>query len=148
MNPARIVLDASIAVAWCFEDEKTPDTERLLDALTSGTEALVPALWPYEVANALLAAERRKRITVAQAAHFLSRLSDLGISIDDSHPSRIFEQVISQAREWNLTVYDASYLELALREGLPLATLDGHLKSAANSAGIPIAHLGSRKHTA
>ena len=139
MSSARIVLDASVAVAWCFEDEQTPYTEWLLSALTSGTEALVPALWPFEVANALLAAERRKRITVAQASHFLSRLADLGISIDSLDPSRVFEQVISQAREWNLTVYDAAYLELALREGLPLATLDNHLKGAAHSAGIPIA---------
>ena len=139
MSPARIVLDASIAVAWCFEDEKTADSEWALDAIASGAGPLVPALWPYEVANALLAAERRKRVTGAQAAHFLSRLGNLGISIDDSHPSRTFEQVTSHAREWDLTVYDAAYLELAMREGLPLATLDAGLKSAAHRAGVRIA---------
>jgi len=135
----RIVLDASVAVAWCFEDEKTPYTEWLLDVITSGTKAFVPALWPFEVANALLAAERRKRITVAQTTHFLSRLNDLGISMDSQPSSRVFEQTISQARKWNLTVYDASYLELALREGLPLATLDSHLKRTAQSAGVSMA---------
>ena len=141
----RIVLDASIAVAWCFEDERTSYTEELLDALTLGTEALVPALWPFEVANALLAAERRKKITVAQASHFLSRLTDLGISIDSLDTPRVFEQTLSQAREWDLTVYDAAYLDLALREGLPLATLDSHLKKAAHAAGIPTARPSSPK---
>ncbi len=151
MNPKtkisadRLVLDASIAVAWCFEDEQTPYTEWLLTVLTSEMSALVPTLWPFEVANALLAAERRKRITVAQAAHFLSRLTDLGILIDSLDTSRVFEQTISQAREWNLTVYDASYLELALREGLPLATLDNSLKNAARSAGVLIARHVSQK---
>ena len=141
----RIVLDASVAVAWCFEDEQNSDAEWLLDALISGTGALVPALWPFEVANALLAAERRRRITVAQATHFLTRLADLGIAVDSLDPSRVFEQTLSQAREWNLTAYDAAYLELALREGLPLATLDHQLKAAAHSAGVPIARPVSKR---
>jgi hypothetical protein len=67
----RIVLDASVAVAWCFEDENSPFTEGVLDLLSAGTEVLTPAIWPFELANALLLAERRKRITVAQVTALL-----------------------------------------------------------------------------
>jgi predicted nucleic acid-binding protein len=138
MKGDRCVLDASIAVAWCFEDEKTSYTEHLLQALTQGMKVCVPALWPFEVANALLVAERRKRMTLAQSMYFFARLMGLGISINvqsSTFPS--MDRALSQARKWNLTVYDAAYLELALREGIPLATLDGPLKNAALSAGLP-----------
>jgi predicted nucleic acid-binding protein len=134
----RLVLDASVAVAWCFDDERTPYTERLLDQFAAGSEALVPAVWPAEVTNALLSAERSRRITLAQVRPFLDRLAGLAITIDPAQTARAFAGVLSVAREQNLTTYDAAYLELALREGLPLATLDRALRKAAKAAGVAI----------
>jgi len=132
----RIVLDASVAVAWCFEDEKTPFTEGVLDLLSAGTEVLTPAIWPFEVANALLVAERRKRITVAQVTALLRRIAGLPISVELIEARHAFEQILSVARQQNLTEYDAAYLELALRAGLPIATLDDKLKQAARLVDV------------
>jgi len=132
----RIVLDASVAVAWCFEDEKTPFTEGVLDLLSAGTEVLTPAIWPFEVANALLVAERRKRITVAQVTALLRRIAGLPISVEPIEARRVFEQIVSVARQQNLNEYDASYLELALRAGLPLASLDDKLEQAARLVDV------------
>jgi predicted nucleic acid-binding protein len=132
----RFVLDASVAVAWCFEDESTPFTEGVLDLLSAGTEVLTPAIWPFEVANALLVAERRKRLTVAQVTALLRRMAGLPISVESIEAGRVFEQILSVARQQNLTEYDAAYLELALRTGLPLATLDGKIKQAARLVDV------------
>ena len=132
----RIVLDASVAVAWFFEDEKTPFTEGVLDLLSAGTEVLTPAIWPFEVANALLVAERRKRITIAQVTALLRRIAGLPISIEPIEAGRAFEHILSVARQQNLTEYDAAYLELALRTGLPLATLDSKVKQAAKLVDV------------
>jgi predicted nucleic acid-binding protein len=136
------VLDASLAVAWCFEDETTAYTEMLFNRLTSGAEALVPPLWPYEVANGLAVAERRKRITSANVARYLDHLAKLPISIDSTDRSQIgraFDQVLSLARRYRLSVYDAVYLELAVRLGLPLASLDHGLRKSAEAAGVELA---------
>lgn len=138
----RIVIDASVAVSWCFEDESTPYTEWALDQISGGTEATVPAIWPFETANALLTAERHKRLTPAQSTVFLEQLKNLKITVDTAPLSRIFVRVFDEARRWALTVYDAAYLELALRQGLPLATLDNPLKKAAKELGIPLAYAG------
>ena len=132
----RLVLDASVAVAWCFPDESTPFTEGVLDLLGSGTEALTAAIWPFEVANALLMGERRKRISVAQVTTVLQRIFALPIAVDPIRTENAFGQILSVARQEQLTEYDAGYLELALRVGLPLATLDAGLRRAARSAGI------------
>jgi predicted nucleic acid-binding protein len=132
----RFVLDASVAVAWCFEDETTPLTERILDLLSTGAEALTPALWPLEVANALLVAERRKRISVAQVTSLLRRIAALPVSVEATESDRAFDQILSLARERHLTEYDAAYVELALRRNLPLASLDGKLLEAARDLGI------------
>ena len=134
----RIVLDASVAVAWCFEDESTGLAEGVLDLLSAGTEVLAPAIWPFEVANALLMAERRKRIKVAQASAFLQRIAGLPISIDPIQPGTAFNQILSVARQNDLTEYDAAYVELALRERLPLATLDEKLRRAATRVGVTL----------
>jgi predicted nucleic acid-binding protein len=134
----RIVLDASVAVAWCFEDEKSHFTEGILDLLSAGTEVLTPSIWPFEVANALLAAERRKRITVARVTALLRRIAGLPISVDPIESGRAFEQILSVARQQNLTEYDAAYLELALRTGFPLATLDDDLKQAARLVHVSL----------
>ncbi len=134
----RMVLDASLAVAWCFEDEGTAFTEGVLDLLSAGTEVLTPAIWPFEVANALLVAERRKRITLAQVTGFLRRIAELPISVDLIQTGTAFNQILSVARQNDLTEYDAAYVELALREALPLATLDNKLRRAASRVGITL----------
>jgi predicted nucleic acid-binding protein len=134
----RLVLDASVAVAWCFEDESSNLTEGVLDLLARGTEAVVPAVWPLELVNALLVAERRERITIAQVAALLQRIGRLPISLDPAHCGHLLSQVPSVARQQGLTAYDAAYLELALREGLPLATLDSRLQQVAGRVGIAL----------
>ncbi|HME36734.1 MAG TPA: type II toxin-antitoxin system VapC family toxin [Candidatus Sulfotelmatobacter sp.] len=137
----RLVLDASVALAWCFSDESTPYTEGVLDLLAAGVEATTPAIWPLEVANALLVAERRKRITTAQVTSVLQRIASLPISVDPIPVDRAFGQILAAARDEKLTAYDAAYLELAMREGLPLATLDDQLKQSARSAGVALVRI-------
>lgn len=103
------VLDCSLTVAWFFEDVMNRYAQAVEDSLAAAA-AVVPGLWPLEVANALLVGERR---------------------------SRAWQHSLHLARSHRLSVYDAAYLELALRQGLPLATLDDRLAAAATSAGVP-----------
>jgi predicted nucleic acid-binding protein len=133
-----LVLDASVPLAWCFEDESAALPERVLDILEAGTEMLTPSIWPLEVANALLTAERRKRVTNAQATVFLQRISKLPILVEPVSPGRAFEHILQVARQYELTEYDAAYVELALRQALPLATLDAKLRRAARTAGLTL----------
>jgi predicted nucleic acid-binding protein len=132
----QFVLDASVTVAWCFDDESTPLTEGILDLLSAGAEGIAPGIWPLEVANALLVAERRKRISLAQVTALLGRIVQLPVSVETIEPDRAFSQILSVARQYQLTEYDAAYLELALRKGLPFATLDDRLRQAARIVGI------------
>jgi predicted nucleic acid-binding protein len=125
-------------VAWCFEDETTPFTERVLDLVAKAAEVLVPAIWPFELSNALLTAERRKRITLAQTTSMLTRIAAFPIAVEPPRITQVFDQILSAARQRNLTAYDAAYLELALRRGVPLATLDDDLRTAATAAGIKL----------
>ena len=134
---SRFVLDCSVTVAWCIEDEANPSTDRLLDSLQSG-EALVPALWPLEISNVLLTAERRRRLTRAQALQCLEMLRSLPIAVDESTSSRAMGDILSLARDQNLSVYDAAYLELSIREALPLATRDRILAGAAKRCGVTL----------
>ena len=101
----RLVLDASVAVAWCFPDESTPFTEGILDLIASGTEAVTAAIWPLEVANALLMGERRKRISVAQVTTVLQRISALPITVDPTRTDTAFGQILAVARQEQLTEY-------------------------------------------
>jgi len=133
----RFVLDCSVTVAWCIEGEANPSTDRLLDSLQSG-EALVPALWPLEISNVLLSAERRRRLTRAQALQCLEMLRSLPIAVDESTSSRAMGDILSLARDQNLSVYDAAYLELSIREALPLATRDKALAAASKRCGVPL----------
>lgn len=134
----RFVLDASVAVAWCFEDETTRDTEATLESLSKGTEGLTPAIWPMEVANALLMAERRKRITNSQLTDLLRRIANLPILVEPVQTKDAFEQVLPIARRFGLSQYDAAYVELAIRQSLPLATLDQELRRATKRSGISL----------
>jgi predicted nucleic acid-binding protein len=129
------VLDASVAVAWCFDDEGTPAAWALLDRLDTA-QGYVPALWALEIGNILLGAERRRRITQARAVLFLGILGDLDIRVDPDLPGRALRDVLPLARERGLTTYDATYLELAMRLGLPLATKDAALIRAAKALRI------------
>ena len=134
----RFVLDASVAVAWCFDDEATKFTEGVLDLISAGAEALVPSIWPLEISNALLVAERRKRIALAKVTALLVRIAGLPISVTPTDSKRAFEQILPMARQLGLSQYDAAYLELAVREGLALATLDGELQRAAKAVGVEL----------
>ena len=131
-----IVLDASVAVAWAFEDENSAYTNRVLDMLVTSS-AQVPSIWPLEVANALLSAERRQRIGTAETARFIALLSGLPVDVVGIAREHTMGVVLDLARTHGLTVYDACYLFLAMREGLPLATQDGRLRSAASRVAVP-----------
>lgn len=131
------VLDASVAMAWCFADEATEYTESLLDS-PRGTLATVPAIWPLEVANVLLVAERRGRLTQAQIVRFAQLLASLPITVDDAILAGALCPVLALAREQGLSAYDAAYLQLAMREGLALATQDARLRDAATRVGVAL----------
>lgn len=132
---AEFVVDCSVALAWCFPDEKAPYPQSVLDSLATA-RAVVPALWHLEVANCLLVGERRKRSTEADTVSWLSFLSSLPLAVDDETVGRAWSDVLHLARAHGLSAYDAAYLELALRRGLPLATLDDKLKAAAQAIGV------------
>jgi predicted nucleic acid-binding protein len=130
-----LVLDCSVAVAWCFEDEASAETDAVLERVRD-EGALVPALWHLELGNVLIQAERRNRLTAADTATRLQAITALSIRTDDEPPQRTLRQVLALARDEGLTAYDAAYLELALRKGLPLASKDRALVAAAARAGI------------
>ncbi len=131
------VLDASVALAWCFADEASPATDALLDRLAD-EEAVAPALWPLEVANALVMAERRARLSVAGLSRSVKLLQQLAVEIDEEGHRRAFQDLLNLARSERLTLYDAAYLELALRLGVPLASKDARLRNAAARLGLPL----------
>ena len=131
------VLDCSIAAAWLFEDESSPETDNLLAHLKDGG-ASVPNLWHLEVSNVLIQAEKRGRITPAQIAARLELLGSLPITTDIETAFRTFREIIKLARDQKLTTYDAAYLELAIRQGVPLATQDKALIRAAKTVGVEI----------
>ena len=135
----RFVLDASVAVAWVVGTPVDPYAVVVQSHLASGWRAIVPPLWQLEVANGLLMNERRKTLTSAEADRglldletFLASLADL-----DATPAAMHE-LANVARAYQLTVYDAAYLELAKRESLPIATLDKGLRTAAVKAGVAL----------
>jgi predicted nucleic acid-binding protein len=133
------VLDASMTLAWCFDDEATPLSEKVLDRLDGGgEEALCPSLWPYEVGNGIRMAERRNRISAEQGDGLLHYLYDLPVEVAELSSTEILGPVARLAREENLTIYDASYLYMAIEEDLPLASLDGPLTKAATRRGVTV----------
>jgi len=131
------VLDASVTLAWAFEDESTPYTDAVQQALRHD-QARVPAIWWLEVCNALMLAERHKRIQIADMMHFIELVQGLPIEVDRVSSHRVADRTIDLARNHSLTVYDASYLELAIHESLPLTTLDRRLRAAAEQTGVPL----------
>ena len=130
------VADVSATLPWCFEDGATPATEALLERLRAGEPAVVPAHWPTEVMNGLVTAVRRGRIDPERVTRFARDLAALPIRIEPPHAPAAWDAVIRMATEYQLTVYDAAYLELAERTRLPLASLDGDLRKAALAARV------------
>ncbi|HVY84478.1 MAG TPA: type II toxin-antitoxin system VapC family toxin [Caulobacterales bacterium] len=133
-----IVIDASVAACWIFENEATPATDALL-ARVRDSGGIVPVLWNWEMANLLIAGVRRARLSMADAAAFLGDLALLPIVIDTEAPARAWRETFLLAQTHALTAYDAAYLELAQRAGLELASKDGELCAAARSAGVKLA---------
>ena len=131
------VLDSSSTFSWFFEDERTPAALQLLDRLEAETAA-VPPLWYFEIANVFVVRERQKRTTPAHVAEFVAHLETLAIVVDEDAPARAFGRVLNLARSERLTGYDAAYLELSMRLGVPLATKDRQLGEAAERLGIQV----------
>lgn len=133
---AALVLDCSVTLAWFLSESTSRDAAAVLDRVVEGG-ATVPLLWPLEVGNVLLVAERRNRIAPGARLHALRALSDLPITCDPEMPRYAWTEAMDLAVEHGLTLYDATYLELALRRNLPLATFDQALRAAAAAAGVP-----------
>ncbi|MFZ2445899.1 MAG: type II toxin-antitoxin system VapC family toxin [Syntrophobacteraceae bacterium] len=133
---ARFVVDNSVVMSWCFEDEGNSYAEAVLESLEAG-EAFVPAIWPLEVGNVLLVAERKKRLSQASVVRFLELLGGLPIAVEQETPERMLKEIVSLAREHRLSTYDASYLDLAMRLDLPLSTQDTSLVKAAQKCKVP-----------
>jgi predicted nucleic acid-binding protein len=132
-----IVIDASVALAWCFPDEASDYANAVLVALEDQT-IVVPAIWAVEITNALLVGERRKRIRQPEVSRFVELLKGLHI-VEDAQPfADTVSNVLPLAREYDLSAYDAAYLDVAIRHGAPLATLDATLQKAGRAAGIKL----------
>ena len=131
------IVDNSVVMSWCFKDQANPYADSILERLT-GAVAYVPSVWSFEVVNVLLAAERKRFIREADSVRFISLLSQLPISVEYECPEKAMKDLLGLARIHNLSSYDASYLDLAMRKGLPLATLDKNLRKAAESTNVLI----------
>lgn len=130
------VVDNSVVMSWCFRDETHPYADRVLDYLAEAT-AFVPSIWPLEVVNVLLVAERKKRLDEAGSVRFITLLSQLPIVVEYERPEMMMD-LLALARANKLSGYDASYLHLSLRKGIPIATLDNRLMEAAKMAHVPM----------
>jgi predicted nucleic acid-binding protein len=131
------VVDCSVSLAWCFEDEQDPFSVQLLHrAAASG--AVAPSLWPLEAVNGLWRAERRGRIDARQRQVFIDLLRGLPIQIDPTTHEQAWDSTAALAARHTLTAYDAAYLELAARRRLPLASRDAALAEAARAAGVEV----------
>lgn len=132
------VVDNSVVMSWCFNDEVDEYAEAVLESLVS-MNALVPSIWPLEVVNVLVTAERRGRLRPADSIRFVSLLGNLPIQVESDRLEGIgMSRLLSLAREQGLSSYDASYLDLAMREGLPISTLDKNLRTAAIRCDVSI----------
>ncbi len=131
------VIDNSVVMSWCFKDETNHYADAVLDRLLEST-AFVPSIWPLEVVNVLLVAERKKRLSEADSVRFLTLLSQLPIIVEYERTERIMKDLLALARANNLSSYDAYYLDLSMRKGFPIATLDTQLIKAAKKTDVPI----------
>jgi predicted nucleic acid-binding protein len=131
------VLDNSAALTWCFEDERTPAMTALLEQVGE-LGAVAPMLWPLEALNGLLIAQRRGRLDAAKRHILVGFLAALPVKLDEETASRAWTAAADLAERFNLSSYDAAYLELAHRRNLPLASLDRDLRAAAGALGLTV----------
>ncbi len=131
------VLDSSVALSWVLPDESNPAVDTLCDRLTDDV-ALVPPVWPLEIGNALLVGVKRGRLTSRDLSRLLSEMRALPVEIDSASTARSLEETLGIAQRYDLTTYDASYIELAKRRGVPLATLDHRLRKVCLSAQLTL----------
>ncbi|GJL69828.1 MAG: twitching motility protein PilT [Nitrospirales bacterium] len=131
------VLDSSVALAWVLPDEANPQLDDVCDRMADDI-ALVPPVWPLEIGNVLLIAVKRGRLTARDVSLLITELCALPVEIDATSTERALEETVSLARKYEITTYDASYLELAKRRGMPLATLDTKLRQACRLAKITV----------
>ena len=135
---SSFVIDASIVLTWCFPDEHSSLAQSVAERFKQGDTALATAFWPHEVLNALLVGEKRKRISAPLVRSFLRDLATLPVALEQFHTAEVFERTESLARKYDLTAYDAAYLDLAIEKDLPLATLDDRLIHACKLAGTSL----------
>ena len=135
---AAFVVDASVGFAWVYPSQASAATDALLEDVAAGATLVAPALWFLEVANGLLAAQRRKLLTGPERRSALEMLSRLRVSIDEDSGLAAFHTTSALADKHGLSVYDAAYLEVALRRQLPLGSRDGALRSAAKRSGVKV----------
>lgn len=133
----QFVIDNSVVMAWCFQDQTSKYTEAVLAGLETA-EAYTPAIWPLEVGNVLLVAERKNLLSQADVIRFLALVRSLPIVVEQESSDRMLTEILALAREHHLSTYDASYLDLAMRLGLPLATQDKALSLAARRCRVPL----------
>lgn len=133
----HFVVDNSVVMSWCLKDETNTYADSILDRLTEAT-AVVPSIWPLEVVNVLLVAERQKRLSESDSIRFITLLSQLPIAVEHERPEKMMQELLALARVNNLSSYDASYLDLAMRKGFPIATSDNKLIEAARRADVTI----------
>lgn len=131
------VVDNSVVMSWCFNDETNRYADAVLDKL-SESEAIVPSVWPLEVVNVLLVAERRKRLKQVDSIRFITLLSQLPIAVEHEAPAQMMKDLLASGRAGNLSSYDASYLDLAMRKDCPIATLDKKLMEAAQKVDVKL----------
>ena len=129
-----IVIDNAVFLSWCLGDEDDPAAAEAMRRVAE-EGGVVPHIWWYELRNALLMNERRGRLSLQQVSDTLDDSLEMGIAIDDGHDGSLLLDI---ARGHDLSVYDAAYLEIALRRSMPLATLDRHLRAAAEAIGVSI----------
>ena len=130
------VADASVAVAWVHPGQATPETDSMLEAIAGGATLEVPAIWPLEVANALTVLVRRRKLTGEDRRIAVSQLRELPVTVDHEMAALAFTTLSDMAATHGLSVYDAAYLELALRRKLVLGCKDGPLRDAASRCGV------------
>jgi predicted nucleic acid-binding protein len=135
-----LVIDASATLGFLLKDERDDLSLRALAAIRRGTTTVAPAHWPLEVANALLANERQKRISPVEVAELLQLFQALPLTLDDEAGRQAGGPTYALARQYGLTIYDAAYLELAMRRRATLATTDRELLKAAKAAGVAVLH--------
>ncbi len=139
---SQFVLDNTVTMAWCFTEEATEFSETVLSRLSNLSDsAIVPGLWLYEVVNVAELAVRKGRMTEEKATAFLESLTDLPIEIENPTQKQMFVSVRALVRNYKLSAYDASYLDLAIRRKLPIAVFDNALRKAARLAGVNLVEL-------